>query len=344
MNTLPLSRFILQSQSVHYAVFDRQWRLISASSGLAELLARPISPGVLLDELLPEVNGMTDSIQASLAKGETVEIDHIARPDWQDGSGYMSLQFLTFEGQFILVLKDTSALGQIEQRLMQKRNELALRTEQLEKSQKQLVNLTMRFIPQPVFETLMANREAPTVRGCKRNATIVFADLRGFTRWAEEREPEEIFDTVNLLLAQAVKIVQRYNGTLDKFLGDGFMVLFNAPHDQPDHIHRAVRFADEVRRLKHDGLHFGVGVHSGPVIAGNVGCEQVMNYTALGSTVNQAKRLEEAASGGEVLLSEVVAQAVADSFSIEPFGNLQLNEKKEPIRLYRLKSISRRKA
>lgn len=184
----------------------------------------------------------------------------------------------------------------------------------------------------------MASREAPTVRGCKRIATIVFADLRGFTRWAEKHEPEEVFDMTNLLLAQAVKIVQQYNGTLDKFLGDGFMVLFNAPHEQPDHIHRAVRFAEEVSRLKHDGLRFGVGVHSGLVMVGNVGSEQVMNYTALGDTVNQAKRLEEAASGGEVLLSEVVAQAIADCCSTEPCGSLQLNEKKEPLRLHRLKS------
>ncbi len=332
INTAPLSKFILKSQSIQYAVFDQQWRLISASGGLAELLLREAAPGLPLDELLPEVGGMTASIRESLASGRNVEIDHVARPDWHDG-GYMSLQFLNFEDKFILLVKDTSLLGQMEQRLMQKRNELALLTAQLEKSQKQLLNLTTRFMPGQVFDALMASREIPTVKGCKREATIVFADLRGFSRWAEEREPEEIFDTINLFLAQAVEIAQTYNGTLDKFLGDGFMVIFNAPHDQPDHIIRAVQFAGEISKLEHGGLRFGLGVHSGWVMAGNIGGEQALNYTALGHTVNQARRIEESAPAGEVLLSENVAQAVAERCATEPFGNLSTSN---PFPLYRL--------
>lgn len=321
MNPASLSDFILKSQSIQYALFQRDGALIYASAELGEWLSQEISAGQTLDDLLPELNGMTVSIAKSIKHGETVEIDHVAR----DGGGYISLQFLPFDDRFILLVKDTSLLGQMEQRLMQQRNELSLLAAQLEKSQLQLMNLTTRFVPGQVFDSLMASREIPTVKGYKREATIVFADLRGFTRWAQEREPEEVFYTINLFLAQAVKIAQAYNGTLDKFLGDGFMVIFNAPHDQPDHIRRAVQFAGEISRLEHGGLRFGLGVHSGLVMAGNIGSEQALNYTVLGNTVNLARRIEEAAPAGEVLLSETVAQAVADCCRAEPFGNLPAN-------------------
>ncbi len=330
-----LYEFILKSQSIQYAVFNKDGSLITASSEMGTWLAKEITTGQSLDDLLPELNGMTASIKASIENGRDVEIDYVARPDWHNGNGYMNLQFKPFEDKFLLLVKDTSSLGNLEQNIMQQRNELALMSDQLEKNQSQLLNMTTRFIPGQVIESLLANRELPTVKGSRRNATIVFTDLRGFSQWAEDREPEEVFHTINLFLSQAVQIVLAYNGTLDKFLGDGFMVIFNAPHDQPDHIQRAVRFAREISRLENNGLRFGIGIDSGMVMSGNIGAEQVMNYTVLGHTVNQAKRIEEAAPAGEVLMTEIVAQNIKPHYT-ELFSNLQWNEKKDPIPVYRL--------
>ncbi|MDD2921499.1 MAG: adenylate/guanylate cyclase domain-containing protein [Anaerolineales bacterium] len=331
-----LIEFILKSQSIQYALFDNNGLLLYASGELGMWLSKDVVAGQSLSQLLPELSGMTASIRSSIQSGKNVEINHVARPNWHKGSGYMSLQFLPFEDKILLLVKDTSALGNEEQRLMQRRNELALLNERLEKKQSQLLNITTRFVPKQVFEALIKNRKTPTITGSHRNATIVFADLRGFSRWSQEREPEDVFRVINQLLGQAVQIAAAQNGTLDKFLGDGFMALFNAPHNQPDHIQRAVQFAKEICQLESDGLRFGVGVHSGTIIAGNIGADQAMNYTALGHTVNQAKRLEESAPPGEVLMTEIVAQNIRDLYQTEFYDNLKLDGLKDPVTVYRL--------
>jgi diguanylate cyclase (GGDEF)-like protein len=331
-----LPEFILESQSIQYAVFTEEGLLVSASGDLGKWLSMEIHPGQTLEELFPELSGMITSIQTSIREGRDMEIDYVSRSDWHDGTGYMNLQIQPFEDKILLLVKDSSALGNLERRLMQQRNELALLNNQLEKSRSQLLNMAIRFVPGQVVESLMASREAPSIHGSRREATVVFADLRGFSQWALEREPEEVFNKINTFLAQAVRIVLAYNGTLDKFLGDGFMVVFNAPHDQPDHILRAVQLAEEISRLEEDGLRFGVGIHSGVVMSGNIGAEQVMNYTVLGHTVNLAKRIEEAAAPGEVLMTAVVAENIGGQFETEVHASLQENGKGDPLAVYRL--------
>lgn len=330
---------ILRAENIEYAIFDRDGFLKSTSPGLEKKLARKIRPNSSLESVFPELTGMFPDLQQTVLRGEELRISHIARPDWNDGNGYMSLHFLWHEGDILALVKDTSTIANLEQRIVQQRNELALINAKLERMQTHLLDITSRFMPGQVLESFLKTPTPPTIGGECREVTILFADLRGFTLWAQEQTAETVFDTLNSLLADAVRVVLRWDGTLDKFMGDGLMVIFNAPHEQPDHIERAAQCALELSRLVLPGtnLCFGIGIHSGKAVVGNVGAAQAMNYTALGSTVNIAKRIEESANGGEVLISETIARYLSPSFDVSYHHDLLLGKPPRAIPIYQLK-------
>lgn len=336
-----LLEVILRAENMDYAVFDGEGQLHSASAGLEDRLARRVSSGEPLETVFPELTGMFPDLQNALARGEDFQVAHIARPDWNGGSGYMSLQFLAWQGNVLALVKDTSALGSLEQRLTQQRNELALLTAKLERTQAHLLDITTRFLPGKVFASLLDDGRTPVIGGERREVTVLFADLRGFSVWSQGQPPETVFDSLNRLLAEAVRVVLAWDGTLDKFMGDGIMVLFNAPHDQPDHVQRAAHCALELSRLALPGgdLRFGVGLHSGLVMAGYVGAAQAMNYTALGDSVNFAKRIEEIAGPGEVLISESVAPHLEFPFTATFQRALPWGGQTQLIPLYRLGTL-----
>jgi class 3 adenylate cyclase len=333
---------IMQSQSIEYAVFNDMGLLESFSEALAGLISHEIKAGMRMEEVFPELTGLSPALAHENVREENLHIDHIARPDWRHGQGYMSLYLIPIKDRKLVILKDSTDTGILEQRLMQQRNDLALLTNQLEQSQARLTAITSRFMPGAVMETLLAEKHVPALKGSSRVVTIVFADLRGFTRWSQQREPEALFAALNSVLSRAADIVFSYNGTLDKYMGDAVMVIFNAPRDQPDHVLRAVKCAQEISRLglPDDGPRFGVGVHTGKVIAGNVGAEWAMNYTVLGNPVNLAKHLEEIARPGEVLLTAEVADQVKDDCIIEPCQTLNLKKHAGELPIYRLVSTT----
>lgn len=156
--------------------------------------------------------------------------------------------------------------------------------------------------------------------GKRTELTVMFVDLRGFTPFSENQPPEELVQVLNLYLAAATEAILREGGTVDKFLGDAVMAWFNAPIAQSDHTLRAVRSAmgicAAVEQLHaslpaHQHLWFGSGIHRGDAVLGLVGSEQRLEYTAIGDCVNTARRIQENAEPGQILLSEAAYWAVA---------------------------------
>ena len=183
------------------------------------------------------------------------------------------------------------------------------------------------------------------IGGRRAEITVIFADLRGFTNLSEEINSEDLVSILNRYLANAAEAILLEGGTIDKFLGDAVMAWFNAPVRQPDHVMRALRSAIAIQlgeRSIHkefsgeNRLRSGIGIHCGPAILGLVGMEKRMDYTAIGDTVNIAKRIQEASLPGTILISEEVFNRVGDLVKVKPVEPILAKGKRDPIKVFEL--------
>jgi adenylate cyclase len=170
--------------------------------------------------------------------------------------------------------------------------------------------------------------------------TVFFADLEGFTAFSERHDPSEVLDVLNHYHSLMVAIIQQNGGTLDKFLGDGLMALFNAPIDLEDHIFRAVKTALEIRQAiekEQDSrfrLSINMGIHTGTALVGNVGAPDLMDYTAVGDTVNLAARLQGLSSKNQITISQAVYDAVDSYIFANYVGELTVKGREESVVIY----------
>jgi adenylate cyclase len=202
-----------------------------------------------------------------------------------------------------------------------------------------------RYVSPAVVDRLPADPSELRLGGHRQEATILFADIRGFTRISEMLESEKLVDMLNEYLSMAASSILMYEGTLDKFMGDAVMGIFNAPLEQEDHVLRAVRAAVAMQRMiadyhrdagREQRLSFGVGLHTGEVVVGNVGMSARMDYTAIGDTVNLAKRIQENTPGGKVLISQAVYQAVRDSVKATLYKEMKVKGREQSVVTYEL--------
>ena len=181
--------------------------------------------------------------------------------------------------------------------------------------------------------------------GVRTEITTLFVDIRGFTGFSEITAPEKLVAVLNRYLAAAAEAILSFDGTIDKFLGDAVMAWFNAPIPQPDHAMRAVRAALRIREIT-ETLHqelsqeyrlfFGAGLHYGEAVLGLVGTEKRLEYTAIGDSVNIAKRIQDAAAANQILVSSEMYTQVASLVDAHPVGAIQLKGKSQPISVYEI--------
>jgi PAS domain S-box-containing protein len=202
-----------------------------------------------------------------------------------------------------------------------------------------------RYVSPAVVDRLPSNPEDLQLGGHRQTATILFADIRGFTAFSEKMAPEALVETLNQYLSIAATSILVFEGTLDKFMGDALMGIFNAPLEQQDHALRAVRAAASMQRAIADyhrnigqqrKLSSGVGVHVGEVVVGNVGMSDRMDYTAIGDAVNLAKRIQENAPGGMVLLSETVYDLVKDKVDAVFYKEMRVKGRESVVKTFEL--------
>jgi adenylate cyclase len=187
--------------------------------------------------------------------------------------------------------------------------------------------------------------------GRHADITVLFADIRGFTSFSEQQSsPEQLVAVLNRYLAAAAESVLDQEGTIDKFLGDAVMAWFNAPILQPDHTLRAVKAAlairEAVERLHQEmppegHLSFGVGIHYGDATLGLIGTEKRLEYTAIGDSVNTAKRIQENAGHGQIVITETAYERIKDEIEAEPMEPMQVKGKRDPIPVYQVLGLKR---
>jgi PAS domain S-box-containing protein len=179
--------------------------------------------------------------------------------------------------------------------------------------------------------------------GKRTGITTLFADIRGFTSFSENLDPEILVSVLNRYLAAAAKAILAEQGTIDKFMGDAVMAWFNAPIPQEDHAMRAIRAALKIRQAVEELRNeipadmqrsFGVGISYGEVVLGLVGTEARLEYTAIGNSVNTAKRIQENAQEGQILISTEVFQLIADFVIAHPVNPIQAKGIRLPVEVY----------
>jgi class 3 adenylate cyclase/FixJ family two-component response regulator len=205
-----------------------------------------------------------------------------------------------------------------------------------------------QYVAPSVVERILQTKEALTLGGRRRELSILFADVRGFTTFSEQATPEDVVALLNEYFSIATDVVFSREGTLDKFQGDAVMAFFNAPEEQSDHVWRAVdaalalqrSIAERNARIGGAGLMFGIGVHVGEVIVGNIGTSKAMNYTAIGDAVNVTKRLQERAAPGQVLITAEVYERVREMVTAESVGELSVKGRHQSVQVFELRSAT----
>ncbi|NEZ02663.1 response regulator [Wenzhouxiangella sp. XN201] len=194
-----------------------------------------------------------------------------------------------------------------------------------------------RYLTDEVAETLLDSPEALSLGGERREMTIMLADLRSFSSFAAQHDPQEVMQIVNNFLSKMTEVIIAHGGTIDEFIGDAILALFGAPRPLENHASCAVACAvamqqamDEVNRLNADAglpdVAIGIGINTGEVVVGNIGSEKRAKYGVVGHHVNMASRIEAYTTGGQILISERTRWdcgdllRVKDDFRVRPKG------------------------
>jgi class 3 adenylate cyclase len=205
----------------------------------------------------------------------------------------------------------------------------------------QRMNRLKRFLAPSLAEMIVSSGDESILESHRRDIATLFCDLRGFTAFAESAEPEEVLELLHDYHATLVPLIQSFEGTLDRFVGDGLMVFFNDPLPCPNPAERAVRLAVAMRdavaalaaawRKRGHQIGFGIGIAQGFATLGQIGFEGRFDYSAIGTVVNTAARLSDAASDGQILVTSRVASAVGDFAELSDIGTLAIKGLSRPL-------------
>ncbi|HHX57232.1 MAG TPA: adenylate/guanylate cyclase domain-containing protein [Clostridiales bacterium] len=216
---------------------------------------------------------------------------------------------------------------------------------------KKIINAFKRYIEPQVVEDLVSSGNFEIkLNGELRDIAAVFVDIRNFTAISEKLLPEEVVKLLNEYLCLITDSIFKNKGTLDKFIGDSAMAIFNAPFDLEDYEYKAVCTACDIienskkleEKLNKDygvSVKCGIGIHCGNAVIGNIGSDTRIDYTAIGDTVNIASRLESHATEDQILISDTVYEKVKDKVDVTPLGLVKLKGKSSEIMIYQVNYI-----
>ncbi|MBI4486775.1 MAG: adenylate/guanylate cyclase domain-containing protein [Acidobacteria bacterium] len=216
------------------------------------------------------------------------------------------------------------------------------------REKRKMKKLFGQYVSKDVYDQLVANPALARLGGQRRDMTVLFSDIRGFTTVTERGQPEEIVGMLNEYFTRMVELVFQHQGTVDKFVGDMVMALFGAPLDDPLHADHAVEAAlDMIAELlklnerwaaegRYAELDIGIGINTGPMIAGNIGSNQIMSYTVIGDAVNLGARLESLNKqyGTRIIISDATRAHLKSQYQFRPLGDVVVKGKSQPVAIF----------
>jgi adenylate cyclase len=203
-----------------------------------------------------------------------------------------------------------------------------------------------RYLSQDVVQSMMDSPELVKLGGDQKISTIFFADIRGYTSFSEGKDPGYIVDVLNEYFTEAVDVVIKHNGYIDKYIGDCIMAAWGVPVFSPESdavaaVNCAVEIQDLVKSkqrkfFKGEASHLqvGIGMHTGPLVAGNLGSSQRMDYSVIGDTVNIAARLEGVSKAGDVIITQQTRDYLGEKFKLKELEPVKVKGKEKPLHIF----------
>jgi adenylate cyclase len=298
---------------------------------------------ILLDVLMPKMNGL-EVARTLRANEETQAIPILmltALKEVQD-----KIKALESGADDILSkpFYNVEVLARVRSflRIKQLHDELQTKNALLER-------VLMRYISEEVaLEILSDPDQNLQLGGQSCEVSVLFADIRGFTKFSEQREPSQVTQVLNQIFNCLSPVIFEHHGTLDKYMGDAVMAFYGAPVPSSDNVVQAVRTAWAMQerfsqlRLENAAmseLGLGIGIHTGEAVVGNVGSDQLMDYTVIGNTPNIARRFQERALPGQILISERAYAALKGTIKAHEIEPLHLKGISEPVRAYEVLAV-----
>jgi len=338
------------------------YRTSTATSGVEALAAIAAEPPdlVLLDVMMPGMSGYdvcrairADPAQAMLPVVLVTALDPAQeRAKGLDAGADDFLSKPVSQSELLARVRSLLRIKSLYEEVLRQKRELAELNQSLERrvadgvSQLERVGRLKRFFSPQLAELIVAGGAEDPLKSHRREITVVFLDLRGFTAFTETADPEEVMSVLGEYHAAVGRLVMEHEGTLERFAGDGIMIFFNDPVPVADPAPRAVRMAQvmqcEVERLsvgwrkRGYELQMGVGIAQGFATIGGIGFPGRIDYGAIGNVTNLAARLCGEAHGGEILVSQRVCGLLDGQVGVEPRGELVLKGFQRPVPAFRI--------
>lgn len=319
---------------------DIKRRVTLLNRAAEQILGVPVTKalGKPLSQAVPVIGSDLATVaNSTLQKGESVLSAEWNRTLPERGDLYLRLSVSPLRDAYL----ETKGATFVFEDLTERRK--------LEAEQERIRQTFGRVVAPRVRDRLLADATNLKLDGVKRDITILFADLSGFTPYGESHKPEVVFSVLNSYLSLAAQAILEQEGTLDKFMGDAVLAIWNSPDLQEDHALRAVRAAYEIVNRSiaaharfsdpEQQLVFRIGITTGPAIIGNVGTDELFNYTAIGDTVNLAQRLQITAGRGQILLEKNTYQIAAKHILASPLNPIKVKGRQKAVEVYELKGL-----
>ncbi|MGQ7847267.1 AAA family ATPase [Granulosicoccus sp. 3-233] len=224
------------------------------------------------------------------------------------------------------------------------------RTRQLELHSRFIEQTFGRYLSTEIADSLLKSTDGPDFSGRKTTVTVLMSDLRGFSTFSDSLDPETIVKLLNNYLSEMTTVIQKYNGTIDEFIGDAILVIFGAPFQRADDAERAVACALKMQLMMArvnawnvlnglPELEMGIGINTGEVVAGNIGSRKRAKYGVVGSNVNMAGRIEGHTVGGQVLISKSTRDAVQSPLQLVDIGSVEPKGATNPVQLFDVRGL-----
>jgi len=336
----------LASIATGVVTLNRENKIISFNRAAEQIFRIPVSKAIgrPYDQVLPALEGVDLAVLLKRVRQEetTPVVRDVTTRVFGRGIVHLTLQLSVLRrgdeiAGIVIVIEDLTEQARLE------------RQRRAQEQETQRVRATFEhYVAPTVVKELLADPRRVALGGKRQLVTVLFADIHGFTNLAEQLPPEELVKVLNGYLSLAARTILHYEGTLDKFMGDGVMAIFNAPLPQRDHAWRAACAALALQRevAAHASklpaavrTYFRIGVHTGEAVVGNIGARELMNYTAVGDPVNVAKRLQENAESNQILISRATFTLIEPRVIVRPMETLSVKGRAAPVEVFALLGV-----